>query len=250
MNVLIVNDDGPDALGLQILQEAALQVFRHDAVKVVTLTCEKPMCGSSLSTSSNGGQKLALEKTEPRVTCNPPYTGPMYVVPGATPADLVYQAFCFADRFLPPGRAFDLVLSGVNHGHNVGMDILHSGTVGAALLAATYFQACGWAFSQEMYEGIIDPTDDHEAFKSAKRYLAAAMQQNQVMPGTCLNFNFPKAAAAPGFKSAPAAPYSRWYQLPNLPKPKPTLNNDVEALKQGFVVISELELKINPSLRY
>ncbi|VEI47436.1 stationary phase survival protein SurE [Actinobacillus equuli] len=112
MNILISNDDGYHAQGIQTLAKTL-----RDAGHVVTLIA--PDRNRSAASS-------CLTLMEPiRVYQIDEFN---YSVIAGTPADCVHLAL---NGFLP--TAFDLVISGINHGANLGDDVVYSGTVAAAL---------------------------------------------------------------------------------------------------------------------
>jgi len=111
MRVLITNDDGIHARGLAVLAECAREVF--DEVVVVAPDNEQ----------SGVSQALSLHRPLRLQT----YDDDRYSVDG-TPVDSVFVALAHVLKDRRP----DLVLSGINHGPNVGYDIYYSGTVGAA----------------------------------------------------------------------------------------------------------------------
>ena len=113
MHVLITNDDGIHAPGLQALADAVSQLGWD--YTIVAPATEQSMCGHRVTTH----QHLKVETPEER----------RYAVHG-TPADCVRLAL-FALNVKP-----DLVLSGINAGGNLGQDIVISGTVTAAREAA------------------------------------------------------------------------------------------------------------------
>ena len=109
--VLLSNDDGYRAKGLALLREALLTRF-----DVVVCAPDTEQSASSHSLSLN--RPLRLMEHGPDV----------FSVDG-TPADSIYVAL-HAEQVLP--RKPDLVLSGMNHGVNLGQDVFYSGTVAAA----------------------------------------------------------------------------------------------------------------------
>ncbi len=111
MHVLLTNDDGIHATGLHVLEAAARSVF--DRVTVVAPAGE--MSGVSHSLSLHRPLRFHDHGEE------------RYSVDG-TPVDCVFAALSHVMAGNPP----DLVLSGVNHGPNVGFDVLYSGTVAGA----------------------------------------------------------------------------------------------------------------------
>ena len=123
--ILICNDDGIGAVGLKVLEQAALALC--DDVWVVAPATEQ----SGKAHSFTIGSPMTAEKLSDR----------RYAVSG-TPTDCVLYAF----NVLLKDKKPDLVLAGINHGENVGLDLLYSGTVGIATEAALQ-GAKGFAFS-------------------------------------------------------------------------------------------------------
>lgn len=91
----------------------------------------------------------------------------------------------------------DLVVSGINHGYNLGEDIIYSGTVAAAR-EARILGIPAVAFSQ-------DPGQrSYEAAAAFARDLARQIISRGLPPGVILNVNFPKPRRE-GFRGAQAA---------------------------------------------
>lgn len=114
--VLLSNDDGYASAGLRAMRGAL-----SDAADVVVLAPENEQSASSHSLSLH--RPLRLRPVEPGI----------FALDG-TPADCVYVALHAGTRVLP--RRPDLVVSGINHGMNLGQDAFYSGTVAAAREAA------------------------------------------------------------------------------------------------------------------
>lgn len=110
MKILLSNDDGILARGLQILEEACREV---GDVTVVAPDREQSAASHSLTMSR------PLRPVD--------RGGGRYQVDG-TPTDCVLLAL---EMIL--GERPDIVFSGVNHGPNMGEDVLYSGTVAAAM---------------------------------------------------------------------------------------------------------------------
>ncbi len=110
--VLLSNDDGYRARGIEILR-AALEDFAE------VFVCAPETEQSATSHSLSLHRPLRLFQHDERV----------FSVDG-TPADCVYVALHAEGRVLP--RRPDLVVSGLNHGVNLGDDVFYSGTVAAA----------------------------------------------------------------------------------------------------------------------
>jgi len=120
MRLLLVNDDGIHAEGIQRL---AKELEKDHEVIIVAPDDER------------SAQSHALTLRKPLVVKEVKLGGiesKAYSVSG-TPADCVRVAI---DKLLP--EPVDMVLSGINKGLNVGMDVLYSGTVSAAIEAHMY----------------------------------------------------------------------------------------------------------------
>lgn len=124
MNILISNDDGYLAPGIQ---ELARHMKRFGHVTVVAP--EQNHSGASNSLTLN--RPLSIRQVQDDV----------YFING-TPSDCVHIALTGLLKEKP-----DLVLSGINCGQNMGDDVLYSGTVAAAMEG--YLFGCpSFAFSQ------------------------------------------------------------------------------------------------------
>jgi 5'-nucleotidase len=161
------------------------------------------------------------------------------------PADLIYFAFLEKKRFLSQG-SWDLVVSGVNHGQNVGFDVFHSGTVGAVLIAATVFGCPAAAFSQKLDDQILPgPEEEARVFSIAKDRLPEMLGSLALKRGACWNVNFPGKEPL-GEKLSRVGYRSRWWDIQNdNPKNISPDDEDITLLDRGYVTISELRLKVN-----
>lgn len=167
--LMIVNDDGIAAPGIQALAEVASCVG-----EVVVMAPERERSGASMSLTS--GEPI-------RCKAMPEYgVGMQYAITG-TPTDCVKFGLYFLGDRRP-----DLVLSGINHGTNAASNAMHSGTVGAAMTAA--IAGCrAVAFSHGM--GNRD-ADLSPYFTYCERIIRKALQDLE--EGCALNVNFPKIA--------------------------------------------------------
>ena len=169
MRILITNDDGIHAAGLRALYSAL-----RDLGEVVVIAPELPR--------SACGHAITLHKPLRLTSVEMPDGGKGYASNG-TPADCV--ALGVSDHV---GGVPDLVVSGINRGPNLGVDMTYSGTVAAAMEAAI----CGlpsFAISLASYE-------DAEFGPAAEfaRYLAKAIEKHGLSEGTFLNVNVPAVA--------------------------------------------------------
>ena len=126
MRILITNDDGINAPGIRMLAEWAKTI---GDVTVVAPKVEQ------------SGMSHAIQFVDPIEIKQVPFMdGVEAWQMDSTPADCV--------RFGVIGleREYDLILSGINRGVNVGVDLVYSGTV-AAIFEAARLGARGIAFS-------------------------------------------------------------------------------------------------------
>ena len=114
MRILVTNDDGIRAPGIDVLEHIARQL--SDDVWVVAPHIEQSGVGHSLTFRN----PLRLTEVSPR----------HYYVDG-TPTDCVILALEKVLKDNPP----DLVLSGINHGENLAESMTQSGTIGATIQA-------------------------------------------------------------------------------------------------------------------
>ncbi|MDB4730161.1 5'/3'-nucleotidase SurE [bacterium] len=118
MRVLLTNDDGIEADGLLALHKSVQHCFGNDVdIMVVAPDRGRSECGHSVTTS----RALKIEQVRPG-----------WLAVDGTPVDCVRAAFGTLQQEV------DLVLSGVNAGANLGVDLLVSGTFAAAREAAMH----------------------------------------------------------------------------------------------------------------
>ncbi|OBA70920.1 5'/3'-nucleotidase SurE [Gordonia sp. 852002-10350_SCH5691597] len=171
MRVLVTNDDGVDAEGL-VAVATVLVDDGHDVV-VAAPTTERSGSGSSIGTIEHGTHIAVQERHIDALG-----TTPVFAVD--CPPALAVIAAC-AGAF---GPAPELVVSGINPGHNTGRSILFSSTVGG-ILAARVTGVSGVAIST--------------AFEPHHRYDTAAAVARSVVrwmsdrgsPRLTLNVNVP-----------------------------------------------------------
>jgi 5'-nucleotidase len=122
---LITNDDGIGSAGLAMLARVAVAAGLE--VTVAAPHAERSGSGAALSALEPGGRLLLEDRALPGLD------GVRAFAVQASPALIAFVA---------TGGAFgprpDIVLSGINIGPNAGQAVLHSGTVGAALTAASH----------------------------------------------------------------------------------------------------------------
>jgi 5'-nucleotidase len=116
LRVLLTNDDGIGAQGLQTLRRALL---RLDDIRLAVVAPDSNRSATARSITTH--HPLWVEEVEFG-------DGTSGFATDGTPVDCVR----FAELGLVGGRP-DLIVSGINHGANLGDDITYSGTVAAAL---------------------------------------------------------------------------------------------------------------------
>jgi 5'/3'-nucleotidase SurE len=117
LHILLTNDDGHSAPGIQALRH----VFKQAGHRVSMVAPSTQQSATSMSVTSR--RNLALEQID----------DDSWHLDGQ-PADTVLVALRHLLQDNPP----DLVLSGINFGPNVGTAIYMSGTIGAAIMASLY----------------------------------------------------------------------------------------------------------------
>ena len=165
--IVVTNDDGIDAPGLAVAERLAATLA--DEVWVFAPATDQSGMAQALSMH----HPLRVREYGPR----------RHAVTG-TPADCVMVAL---GTELMDGARPDLVLSGVNWGHNLSDSVMYSGTVGAAV-AAAHFDLPAIALSQAFTDrGAFD-------FAVTEAWGRAAIESLWTMRdehGCAWNLNFP-----------------------------------------------------------
>lgn len=120
MRIVVTNDDGVDSTGIAVMARA-LAAAGHE-VAIVAPAGDRSGAGTGLGRVL-GGQSLTWTRRHDEGAV------PVYAI-DAPPAMCVLAALEGLAGATP-----DAVVSGINHGPNLGFAVLHSGTVGAALTA-------------------------------------------------------------------------------------------------------------------
>jgi 5'-nucleotidase len=163
--VLLSNDDGHASAGLRAMREA---LRSHADVVVVAPETEQSASSHALSLH----RPLRLRPVEPG----------LFALDG-TPADCVYVALHAGTRVLP--RRPDLVVSGINHGMNLGQDAFYSGTIAAAREGALR-RIPAVATSAH-------PAADLAQTAALSARIALALLAHKPSRGALLNVNVPKS---------------------------------------------------------
>jgi len=176
MRVLLTNDDGISAPGLQ----AARRELRElDGVEVDVIAPDSNRSATARSITTRS--PLTVEEVEFG-------DGDRGFATDGTPVDCVR----FAELGLV-GHRPDLIVSGINHGANLGDDITYSGTVAAAF-EGIVLGIPALAISQQSSGGGMGYVSGRFDFGIAASFVArlvATLQTEPIPPATLLNVNCP-----------------------------------------------------------
>ena len=239
MRILLTNDDGIHAPGLDVLERIARQF--SDDIWIVAPAEEQSGAGHSLTLS----RPVRLRQFDER----------RFAVSG-TPTDAVMMALRTVMADKP-----DLILSGVNRGANLGDDVTYSGTVSAAI-EGTLAGIRSIALSQ-VYEK--EGMGDTVPFAAAEAWAARVIQpllDAPFAPRTLVNVNFPARPAADvqgirvvrqGFHdyargsvvegTDPRGYRYFWFGLHGI-EHTPGHATDLEAIQDGYVSVTPLQLDL------
>lgn len=171
--ILVSNDDSYLAKGVKVLIDTLLPYG-----DVVAICPETPQSGKSMAITVND----ALMATR-----LPDYHGAtMYKVNG-TPVDCVKLAM---HTILP--RPADLVCTGINHGSNSAVNVLYSGTMGAAMEGCLFgLPTIGFSLTDHHEDADFTPAIP------AIKLLVEQVLKNGLPHGICLNVNIPNIKSIP-----------------------------------------------------
>lgn len=170
--ILITNDDGVHARGIQ-----ALAAIAREFGDVVVMAPDRNASGKSHSLSTDHPLRANHIHSEEGLD--------VYSCDG-TPVDCVKLA---AEHFC--SRKADLVLSGINHGSNASINVLYSGTMGAAIEASNNgYPAIGFSLLNHSIHADFSPCEPY-----IRQLIHFALEQG-LPPYVSLNVNFPKLSAA------------------------------------------------------
>lgn len=239
MKILLTNDDGFFAAGIQALAE---EVSKHATVFIVSPANEQSGISQAIT---------FLRPLNPQpVDMQGELIG--YTVNG-TPTDCVKLALHELCPFKP-----DLVISGINNGLNVGVNVCHSGTVGGAF-AASMFDVPSISLSIESSD---EPQFDNVAAMAWP--IIQQLSQTDLLPKTVCNINFPTVVAERNeisqvlavpvetnplgyhFQQGTDPKNKPYFWATNSPDPEPSpFLTDTQAVRQGYVTLSMLAYNPN-----
>ncbi|MFM6933343.1 MAG: 5'/3'-nucleotidase SurE [Novosphingobium sp.] len=239
MRILLTNDDGINAPGLNVLERIARQF--SDDIWICAPSEEQSGAGHSLTLT----RPVRLHKHAER----------RFSVSG-TPTDALTMGL---KKVLPAPP--DLILSGVNRGANLGDDVTYSGTVSAAIegaLAGIRSIAFSQVYSKE-------GMGDDISFAAAEEWgpkLLKSLIDVPFAPRSLINVNFPALAAneVKGIRAVRQGfhDYARgsvvegtdprgyryfWFGLHGI-EHTPGHDSDLEAIADGYVSVTPLQLDL------
>ncbi len=230
MNILLTNDDGVRATG--VLSLFGILGERHD-VYLMAPHEQRSACSSAITVREG----IKIDTLGER----------RYAVHGY-PADCVNIGL--HGNLLPP---VDLVISGINHGPNLGDDVYFSGTVAAAR-AALIFGLPGVAISLDCM-GSSDFFDDVSRFMLG--FIDEHIEPNRTSP-VCFNINHPDLPRGEilglrytflgrrnyrdSYRLAPLGGGSMNLELDGTVESVDREGSDVTELRKGYISVTPLQL--------
>jgi 5'-nucleotidase len=170
--ILITNDDGAEAKGIQILTRLMMQL--GDVVVVAPDGARSAQ--SNALTVTHPVRFKEIERTD----------GMIRYSSSGTPTDCVKLALNEIVERKP-----DLLVSGINHGSNAAINVIYSGTMGAVLEGCENgIPSIGFSLCDHSLEA------DFSVFESYVSQIALATLKNGLPHATCLNVNAPMGEIA------------------------------------------------------
>jgi 5'-nucleotidase len=230
--ILVTNDDGYSSEGIAALAEA-LSAFA-DVLVIAPLSNES---GASQSHRAYKRESIRVS----RVPIGDHLTG--YAIDGS-PTDCVFLGI----RIFGEDRPFDLVVSGINYGENIGKTYGYSGTVGAAFEALGN-DIPGIAVSQSKQRAEY-ATSAEIAAQITRLVLAQPLDQ-----GVLLSVNIPDGKITCVTAAPPDGPAydmkirpigeddgDMLYSSERVPNENPEPGSDLWAFRNGCVTLTPLQL--------
>ena len=172
--ILLCNDDGYQAKGVACLAE-----WLSKFGEVVAVCPDGP----------RSAQSMAITVNEPLyVTPLGEKEGVKWYKTSGTPVDCVKLSM----HVVLKGRRPDLVVAGINHGSNAAVNVLYSGTMGAAFEGCAFgIPAIGFSLTDH------SPDADFSVCKPFVDKLVGDVLRNGLPEGVCLNVNIPNIQEVP-----------------------------------------------------
>jgi 5'-nucleotidase len=186
VRILVTNDDGIDSIGLHALARALTELG-----EVVIVAPDREFSGSGASVG-------ALYEFRPEVRrCQVEGIAETWSLNGPPALCVLYSKLGVF------GDPFDLVVSGINPGSNVGRSVYYSGTVGACLAArnggvsgvAVSQAVTGWGIEGQGWIDIVQNQKWHVAAEVARVFVAGLVAEPPASP-VVVNINVPNLELA------------------------------------------------------
>lgn len=182
--ILVSNDDGYAAKGIDSLLRFIDPVARRAGAEVMVFAPDGPRSGNSSAITHDG--PVTLRHLRPHAT-----GADMYAV-GGTPVDCVKLGLhILRGRGMWPA----MIVSGINHGSNSAVSVNYSGTMGCAIEGAVNGIA-SVGFSLLDYR----PDADFEGCRDAVGRVVERVLASGLPPRVCLNVNIPASCTPEGIK--------------------------------------------------
>lgn len=186
--ILVSNDDGYQAPGVQLLVKRLMQFG-----DVVCVCPDSARSGQSMALTVNAALRLKPVKIAGLEQAQ------VYATNG-TPVDCIKLAMARLFRTRRP----DLVVSGINHGSNASVNVMYSGTMGAAFEGcACGIPAIGFSLTSHRMDADFGPC---MPFVDA---LVSRTLADGLPAGVCLNVNIPSGCTPTEMRLVRAA-HSQW----------------------------------------
>jgi len=161
MNILLSNDDGYDKFGLEALRDA---LKKYGDVYISAPLNQKSGASCSITFCGKDHIKVIDDRT---------------IAVDGTPVDSIINGLYYFKDI-----KFDYVMSGVNNGYNESIDILFSGTIGAAMTAN--------CIGNKVIALSCDQKETYDTIKAKTEYIIDYIFKNNIMDYTnFLNVNYP-----------------------------------------------------------
>lgn len=174
--ILITNDDGVDAPGIR-----QLALWTAALGTVIVVAPER----------QHSGQSSAMTVAHPLRVCKRGITnGVQFWAVSGTPVDCVKLGI---HAIL--GRRPDMLLAGINHGSNSGVNVIYSGTMGAVMEGCLCgIPSIGYSYHDH------DESASLQACREVVETISPKVLASGLPSGICLNVNIPKCDKVKGIK--------------------------------------------------
>lgn len=171
--ILVTNDDGIEAKGV------------HELIRALPKDCEI-VCVCPDSPRSAQGMAITVI-TPLRLHRLEDYHGAAMYKASGTPVDCVKLGIDIVLKRKP-----DLVVAGINHGSNAGVNVIYSGTMGAV------FEGCAFGINSVGFSLTShDMNADFSGCYPAIKEVVGKLLEHPLPEGVCLNVNIPASPLMP-----------------------------------------------------